>query len=355
MQRTTLVLLAACFCLLSPAVHADAPRTGAFRIAFYGTSPLADGAEVLKRLLHPLVYKEWQAQGRVKPGQTIVPSEESWQVYVPPDYDGSQAYGVLVWVSPGDSGAMEENWQHALREHKLIYIGADKSGNEQSVVTRRVPLALTGLADLEAIYRIDPARIYIAGFSGGGVTASRMAAAYADVFTGGLFVSTAEGPGSSDVPVPPLERFELMRSRGRYVFTSGDEETSNLVMNERAVDEYRSLCIPRVDFIHIPNGTHANLESRYFDRAVQYLDNPPPVDAGVQADCEQKLSARRAQSVEAVREAFAAGDRDKAWNLLQDFFMAFGPLAEPDFSHYAGCLNGATISSDCLAKPAGGS
>jgi dienelactone hydrolase len=296
-----------------------------------------------------LVYKEWQAAGRIRPGQTIVPSQEEWRVYVPPDYDGSQPYGVLVWISPGEGGQMEENWQHVLSEHKLIYVGADKSGNVESLVERRVPLALTGLANIEAIYKIDPARVYIAGFSGGGVTASRMAAAYADVFTGGLFVSTSDGIGSPDVPVPPLDRFMLMRSRGRYVFTSGEEETSNLISNVRSVDEYRALCVPRVDFIHIPNATHGNIESRVFSRAMAYLDDPPAVDAAAQADCEKKLADRRAQGIAEVRQSLAAGDKDKAWSELQEVVMSFGPLAEPEFSQFSACISGASPIQACTA------
>lgn len=333
--------------LWHPAAGADAPRTGSFAVTFTLTTPLADGAEVLKRLLHPLVYDRWQAAGRVKPGQTIDPSQESWRVYVPPDYDGSQPYGVLVWISPGEGGQMEENWEHVLREHKLIYIGADRSGNEESVVDRRVPLALTGLVNIEAMYKIDPARVYIAGFSGGGVAASRMAAAYADVFSGGLFVSTSNGVGSPDVPVPPLERFLLMRSRGRYVFTSGDEETDNLVMNVRSVDEYRSLCVLRVDYIHIPNATHGNIDSRVFARAMAYLDDPSAVDPAKQADCEKKLADRRTQGIAQVRQALVAGDKDEAWSQLQDLSMAFGPLAEPEFSQLSACISGASPTQAC--------
>jgi dienelactone hydrolase len=338
-----------------PAALADAPRTGSFAVSFSQTTPLADGAEVLKRLLHPLVYNEWKAQGRIRPGQTIVPSQEEWRVYVPPDYDGSQAYGVLVWISPGEGGQLEENWQHVLSEHKLIYIGADKSGNVESLVERRVPLALTGLANIEALYKIDPARVYIAGFSGGGVTASRMAAAYADVFTGGLFVSTSEGIGSADTPVPPLDRFMLMRSRGRYVFTSGIEETSNFIANVGSVDEYRSLCVPRVDFIHIPNATHGNIDSRVFARAMSYLDTPPAVDAGAQADCEKKLADRRSEALAEVRRSLAAGDKDKAWSQLQDVAMALGPLAEPDFSELSACISGMSPTQTCAAGKSTGS
>lgn len=352
-MKSPLLMLMALLWL--PAALADAPQTGSFAVSFSQTTPLADGAEVLKRLLHPLVYNEWQSEGRIKPGQTIVPSQEEWRIYVPQDYDGSQPYGVLVWISPGEGGQMEENWQHVLTEHKLIYVGADKSGNVESLVERRVPLALTGLANIEALYRIDPARVYIAGFSGGGVTASRMAAAYADVFTGGLFVSTSEGIGSADTPVPPLDRFMLMRSRGRYVFTSGMEETSNLIANVGSVDEYRSLCVLRVDFIHIPNATHGNIDSRVFSRAMTYLDTPPPVDAAAQADCEKKLAERRAQGLAEVRQSLAAGDKDKAWSQLQDVAMAFGPLAEPEFSQLSACISAASPVQSCATGKSTGS
>ena len=342
-------IAAACLLSLSAAAQApDAPRTGAFTTSFTETTPLADHAEVLSRLLHPIVHQQWEAEGRTKPGQTIDPRAEAWKVYVPPDYDGSVPYGVFVWVDWSQDGGVYGDWAHLLREHKLIYVGADRSGNDESVVERRVPLALTGLVNIEALYNVDKSRIYIGGFSGGGVVASRIAAAYADVFTGALFVSTSDMLGGNDVPVPPLERFSLMRSRGRYVYTSGSEETSNLVMNVRSVAAYRELCVLRVDYIHIPNATHINLESRNFARALKYLDDPPAADAQAQADCESKLAERRTAAIDAVRQALAEGDKDKAWQLLQDLSVAFGPLAEPEFSRYAACVQG--DAAGCPAK-----
>lgn len=347
-------LLAVFFLLMATVALSDGPRTGLFSTSFTQTTPLADGDEVAHRLLHRIVYEEQRSKNQVLAGQTIDPSKESWQVYVPEDYTGSEPYGVLVWVSPFDSGRLPDGWRSWFADRKLIYVGADKSGNGQGVMDRRVPLALTGLANIEASYKVDLSRVYIGGFSGGGVTASRIAAAYADVFTGGLFVSTSEGIGTQDTPVPPLDRFELMVNRGRYVFTSGDEEGTNQVMNTRAEDAYRALCVLRLDYIHIPDATHANLEPRYFSRALKFLDEPKPVDPADQADCEQKREQRRATTIDAVRKAFAAGDRDKARDLLIEFHESFGPLAEPEFSHYAGCLNGGTLSADCLAAPAGG-
>ena len=263
---------------------ADTPRTGTFITSFAQTTPLAAPQEVAARL------------GLPDPGSVagITPSEESWHVYVPEEYDGTQPYGVLVWISPFESGELPTGWQHLLREHRLIYVAADRSGNAQDVVTRRVPLALTGLAGIQAAYRIDPARIYVGGFSGGGATASHVAAAYADMFTGGLFVSGSHGIGTAQMAAPTPDHLRLMQSRGRYVFTVGSEEIDNQILISRAVDAFRALCVLRLDYIHIANGGHANLESRVLLRALKYLDDPSAPSASDQSDCEQALEKRRA-------------------------------------------------------------
>ena len=149
-------------------------------------------------MLHPLAYAQNVARYHPPEGQVIDPAQEHWQVYVPEDYDGSTPYGVLVWVPPWDVLGIPSGWQRILKEHHLIYVAAGNSGNDQSVPMRRVPLALTGFVNIASRYKTDPNRIYIAGFSGGGVVASVMAAAYADVFTGGMFVSTSYGLGTED-------------------------------------------------------------------------------------------------------------------------------------------------------------
>ena len=325
----------------SPAM-ADAPRTGAFTASFSGTTSLADQHEVASRL----------GMGERAAGQTIEPASESWHVYVPEDYTGAEAYGVLVWISPSDSGGLPSGWEYALREHKLIYVAADKSGNAQDVVTRRVPLALTGLAGIEAAYTVDQAHLYVGGFSGGGVTASHVAAAYADVFTGGLFVSTSHGIGTADMPVPALGSYHAMLSRGRYVFTAGSEETENQIMTTRAVDAFRAHCILRVKYVRIPNAGHGNLGSRTFQQALKYLDAPTEPGASDQAACERALDRRRNDAITGVRQAIQSGDRDKAQDLLRELTTEFGPLAEPEYSELSACLAGGT-SPACIAAPTG--
>lgn len=339
------VLLAGC--LGSAPARADAPRTGAYKTPFDQTTPLAGGTEVFKRLLHPMALADKLAEYNPPTGSPIDPAQESWQVYVPEDYDGSKPYGVLVWVDPWDASAFPNGWQGMLKDHHLIYVSAAKSGNDQSVPMRRVPLALTGLANIEARYKTDPERLYIGGFSGGGVTASVIAASYADVFTGGIFVATSDGLGTDNVPVPPLDRYHLMQTRGRYVFLVGTEDPVNEAITNRATSAYHDLCVLRVRTLSMLNRGHTDVSSRYLASALNYLDSPPDVKQGEQASCEQQLQARRSDAIAAVRQAIAANDKEKAQARLVDLHREFGPLAEPEFNQLNACINGGSPLNAC--------
>ncbi len=348
MQRaSSFICLMSCLLLAASPALADAPRTGSYQTTFDQTTPLAGGIEIFRRMLHPLAYAQNVARYHPPEGQVIDPAREHWQVYVPEDYDGSTPYGVLVWVPPWDVLGIPSGWQRILKEHHLIFVAAGNSGNDQSVPMRRVPLALTGLVNIEARYKTDPARLYIAGFSGGGVVASVMAAAYADVFTGGMFVSTSYGLGTEDEPVPPVERFRLMQNRGRYVFLVGTEDEINEAITNRASSAYVDHCVLRVRKLSMLNAGHRDVDARYLAGALNYLDSPPDIKPDAQASCEGKLAERRADAIAAVRAALTAGDKDKAEASLTDLQMVFGPLAEPEFSQLSACATGSAPLPSC--------
>ncbi|MGH8278954.1 MAG: PHB depolymerase family esterase [Gammaproteobacteria bacterium] len=272
-----------------------AARTGLYQTHFDRTSPLADYGEVLQRCLASAVYAAYVASHGAPSGQTIDPAKETWQVYVPAAYDGHRAYGVLVWVEPFDTLRFPSGWQRVLDEHRLIYVAAAQSGNDQDVYARRIPLALTGLANVEARYRTDPNRIYIGGFSGGAGTASLIAAAYPQMFTGGIFVATSLNFGGQHVPVPPAPRLARMQANGRYVFLVGSDDPVNEVITTRAASSYRAYCILRVKNVTMWNKGHTNAGPAYLDYALNYLDSNPVVSAARQANCERSLKTDSAR------------------------------------------------------------
>lgn len=347
MLYTCRTCLMACLLLASMPASADTPRTGAYQTTFDQTTPLAGGVEIFKRMLHPMAYERETARYHPPIGQVIDPAQEHWQVYVPEDYDGSTPYGVLVWVAPWDVLGIPPGWQSILKAHHLIFVGAGNSGNDQSVPMRRVPLALTGLVNIEARYKTDPARLYIAGFSGGGVVASVMAAAYSDIFTGGMFVSTSYGLGTEDEPVPPLDRFKLMQDRGRYVFLVGTEDSINEAVTNRASSAYVDHCMLRVRKLSMLNEGHRDVDARYLASSLNYLDSPPEVKSDVQVACDGKLLGRKADAVAGVRASLAADDRDKAKDALRDLEMVYGPMAEPEFSTLSACATGEAAPHTC--------
>ncbi|HSN18484.1 MAG TPA: hypothetical protein VLV87_09785, partial [Gammaproteobacteria bacterium] len=67
----------------------------------------------------------------------------------------------------------------------------------------------------------------------------------------------------------------------------------NQIMTTRAVDAFRALCVLRVEYVHIPDAGHANLDSRVFQRAVKFLDAPTEPSASDLARCEQRLGNQR--------------------------------------------------------------
>ncbi|MGA9852608.1 MAG: hypothetical protein WBR15_06725 [Gammaproteobacteria bacterium] len=279
------ILICILVCMtLNGHVMADPVKTGMFQVHIDVQSPLADRGIILKRMLTTAAFKAHFGNS-VPMGQSINPQNETWTLYVPPQYDGSTAYGVLVWIPPGDDAGIPYGWQGALDSQKIIYIAAGNSGNEQPVYDRRVPLALTGYSYVLNHYSIDKNRVYVGGFSGGGVVASHIAPAFADIFSGGLFVSTADGINTEasngvdedQIPVPMEIQLSTMRSRGRYIFTIGADDPVNESIILRAFDSYRALCISHIKFLQIPNAGHENLSRRWLYYSLSYLDSQKPL------------------------------------------------------------------------------
>jgi hypothetical protein len=155
-------------CILVPTL-ATAANQGEFSIQFIEESPLADVKEYARRVRSPDKPEKFDL------------SVEQYRAYVPPKYDGSEAYGLVVWINAGKTGRIpREPWIHVLDDHKLIWIGADDTGNERAL-SSRIRLAVDGMFNMTKKYKIDPNRIYVAGMSGGGRVSSMIAILYGDV------------------------------------------------------------------------------------------------------------------------------------------------------------------------------
>jgi hypothetical protein len=195
----------------------------------------------------------------------LLPHENiQWQMYVPSTYDRARPAGLLVYVSPTQSGEIPAGWSEVLDRHNVIWIAADRSGNNEPVA-RRILLALLAPTAARKHYAIDAERIYISGLSGGGKTASMIATDQAQLFRGGIYNCGVE-VWDSDEPL----RLDLMR-QNRYVFVTGTYDQA-LEPTKRAYRAYRKAGVENSKLMVIRHMTHRNPDSYEFEEALQYLD-----------------------------------------------------------------------------------
>jgi predicted esterase len=207
------------------------------------------------------------SESGVRNAESVVAANETieWQAYVPPTYDPARPAGLLVYVSPTQSGEIPRGWSDILDRHNVIWIGADRSGNSE-LVARRVLLALLAAAAAGKQYVIDPERIYISGLSGGGKIASMVATDQARLFRGAIYNCGVE-LWDSDVP----HQLEEMR-QNHYVFITGTHDQA-LEPTKKAYRAYKRAGVENAKLKVIRHMTHRNPDAYNFEAALKYLDS----------------------------------------------------------------------------------
>ncbi|HXU29241.1 MAG TPA: carboxypeptidase regulatory-like domain-containing protein [Thermoanaerobaculia bacterium] len=220
----------------SPAV---AHRTGIFSATLPERSPRSELGELLRRT--GVSRREIEADPN---GGRYDLAHESFSLVVPETYRPEVPHGLLVWVSPSPiGGASRPDLLRELALRRLIWVGANDAGNERPR-WYRFALALDAAHNLAKLYRIDPERIYIAGYSGGGRVSSVLSVAYPEVFRGGLLMvgcdwfrplPIPDRPGTSWpalYPKPAKQDLDLAKSRNRYVFLTAERDFNRIQTRE---------------------------------------------------------------------------------------------------------------------------
>lgn len=188
----------------------------------------------------------------------------NYQVYVPESYDPEEPPGVLVYVSPMPLGQMPNGWQPLFDDENLIYISADRSGN-RTLTKRRMLFAALAPYILAQNYEIDPARVYVSGFSGGGKVASIAAIQFANLFTGAVYICGVEFWSE----IPPDLHDRVMSNR--YVFLTGGRDFNRDLTN-KIYDRYERAGVANIDLMTISGMGHDEPGREDFRAAIQYLD-----------------------------------------------------------------------------------
>lgn len=151
-------------------------RTGEFEAVLTVRSPESEARRWAERFQFPGDLEGWDYDL----------ATERFSLYVPPDYDAAgEPFGVVVWVSALESGAIPPQLRAAMDERRLIWIGANNAGNRRHLFPR-AGLALDAAENVQRFYHIDPDRVFVSGLSGGGRMAAMEAVSYPDVFAGGM-------------------------------------------------------------------------------------------------------------------------------------------------------------------------
>ena len=214
-------------------------------------------------------------------------ADETFEVVVPEAAEPAAGWGLLVWISPSPAGgALRPETRRLLAESRLLWVGPNRAGNERSVWDRW-GLGLDAAWHLQRLYRVDPERVYVAGYSGGGRVASGLALLYPDVFRGGLMIMGTDWYRNLPMPdrpgamwpayfhPPPRALLKLARDRSRFVLLTGEHDFNRL--QTKVVEErLRKEGFRHVTYLEVPGLGHAGpVPPDWLARALAALDGPP--------------------------------------------------------------------------------
>jgi hypothetical protein len=188
----------------------------------------------------------------------------TWHLYVPETYHSAEPAGLMVYISPTQSGGMRSDWQSVMESENLIWISARDSGNQ--VPTRR-RILLAALAPFVAAdqYAIDPDRVYLSGFSGGGKAAGIASINLASLFRGAIFMCGAEfWPGVESQHI-------FVAAKNRYVFLTGSRDF-NRTLTRQTLKKYRNIGLRNTKLIVVRGLDHELPDPENFRKAIRFLD-----------------------------------------------------------------------------------
>ena len=238
-----------------------------FDTHFTRSAPYAAPAEAARRL------------GLGAGGKGFALATEKFQIIVPGNFSTNVSWGLLVWISPSDAPGIPAAWEPELAKQQLLFVGAYKSGNQRDAV-ERARLALEAAFNLRQWYKIDPSRVYVGGFSGGGRVAGMVGMGYPDVFTGTLCIC---GVGFyTDIPTPTGEHWprtfspdasQLAQAKQnrRFVLLTGDQDFNREIIREMWRNGFEREGFRHVRYLDVSGLKHALPSAEVLGTALRFV------------------------------------------------------------------------------------
>jgi pimeloyl-ACP methyl ester carboxylesterase len=301
-------------------------------VVFTDYGDRSSNQEIVRRMLSPLAAarlgRELARSGRALAGQPVDLSTERYVVYLPSQRSAS-GYGLLVFVPPWPDARIPPGWAAVLDRFGLIFVSAARSGNEESSLARREPLALLAAENAIRRYPVDLERVYVAGFSGGSRIALRLALGYPDLFRGAILNAGSDPIGSAEVPLPPRELFLRFQNSTRVVYVTGERDGAHAIDDLMSVRSLRHWCVFSADSFEEPHLGHEVATATALSRALVSLTGSERPDAAKVAACQSVIDSALDAALRNVASMIEAGRDPKARQLLKDTDEQFGGLAAP--------------------------
>ena len=176
-----------------------------------------------------------------------------------------------------------------LAKKRLLSVGAYNSGNPRNT-SDRIRLALDATYNMQELFHIDPRRVYVSGFSGGGRIASILGVGYADVFRGGIpmcgvdfFVSVPTGDGKyfpASYSWPDSKIMAMARNNSRFVLITGENDMNRT--NTRSIYEYgfRRYGLTHVRYVEVAKMSHTVPSAAVLEKAIEFLTDEALAEEG---------------------------------------------------------------------------
>jgi pimeloyl-ACP methyl ester carboxylesterase len=298
-------------------------------VTFASYSPLSRSAEIAHRTLTPLIDLQIaRASAQLRP-QAVDLAQERFLVYVPAQHP-SRGYSLMVFIPPWQDAQLPRGWATILDDHGMIFVSAAKSGNDENVLDRRIPLALLGAYNVIERYPIDPDQIYIGGFSGGSRVALRVALAYPDLFRGALLNAGSDPIGGSESSLPPDDLFAQFQSSTRVVYVTGSDDSWNIQHDMVSRDSMQAWCVFGTIIETEPHVGHEVAGSSSLRRALTALDQRAPLDAAKLSACRTRIAKDLAGDLQRVAELIERDKPRDARVSLTKLDIRYGGLAAPE-------------------------
>lgn len=321
-------------------------------VVFDQATPLARNEALLERMFSPLLADVLRGQLMKRHGSADTSAldllQERFELYVPEGEAPPQGYGLLVFIPPWESQGLPREWLPVLDRYRLIAVTAERSGNSQNVLSRRVPLALSGYENVRSRYALDPRRVYVGGFSGGARVAMRTALAFPDIFHGAVLNAGSDPFGTPEVPLPAAALFDQFERGMRLVYVTGTRDESAAATDRRSHASANALCVSNLVDLASRGGGHEPADARSFEHALHALDAPRVEMRDAEA-CRAKRGAEIAHANADARSAFDAGDMKEAARRLAELDTRYGGLALPASAELAKLLREHGVEP--LARP----